>query len=686
MMHKRPVTVSESMRIKEASIPTSRILNFNFTKSKSDVVLALLYLIFSVGYLAFVSHNPLQIVAYMAHDDAMFWTHAFSIVSGSWLGPYSQMTLPKGSGFPLVEAFGAIAGIPINIFSGLILIGALALLIRSLKTFGINRWFLFSGFLMTLAQMSLIMTRPLRDYIYASLVLVLIAAVLELSREPNKKDYLKFLLFGTLIGLFLVTREENPWVIPGVLLALIGVVIHNKRHGIKIQITALRTLIAVGGITFVHLVIMGINLASYGTFTTQDFTYGSFPKALSALQSVETFPQPRHVPVSKENRDAIYKVSPAFAELKPYFEGPGLFWTKFGCAIEGEPCNEYATGWFMWALRDAAARAGHYQSPRAADDYFQKIAGEVDAACNTGALKCSNTNVSVIPKFPPGAAQEVAPTISRILDVMFYKDVSSQPSARSEGDGQTLFLIRAFLGSPKIYPNTELDFGKFTGWVYAPNLRSFEVKCENSKPQAKINWLASPDLVDAYKDANASNSRFTVTYTPTANCILQVETMGATKSIPISEISQNKSINLSGGKMYIESSIQSLIDKPYASPAKIKQTFIDFNKFANPFLLIGGLISLLMAITIQAWKRRISAATMFIIPAFYVFISSRIILLVVVAITSFPAINEQYVLPATALIPFAGMLGFHTLFQEIRILFSHRKSIMADANVTGNAN
>lgn len=679
MMHKRLATNYKSMRNKRVSITKGITLNFQFTKSKSDFVLVLLYLVCSLGYIAFVGHQPIQILAYMAHDDAMFWTHAFNIVSWNWLGDYSEMTLPKGSGFPLVEAFGAILGIPIQILSALILIGALALLIRALNIFKINRWFLFSGFLLTLSQMSLIMVRPLRDYVYASLVFVVIAVVLEFSREQRKNDVFRFVIFGALVGLFLITREENPWVIPGVILLLFGVLLYNRKQGLELRLTAIRALVTVGGITFVHVIIMSLNLLSYGTFTTQDFTYGSFPKALSALQSVEEFPQPRHVPVSKENRDAIYRASPAFAELKPYFEGPGLFWTKFGCSIEGEPCDEYATGWFMWALRDGAARAGHYQTPSKADRFFQRLENEVTAACEAGTLKCIDSNFSVIPKFPPSAAQEVLPVIGKISDVMLYKDVHAQLAMRSEGDQQALFLIRAFLGSPKIYPSAEQDVGRFSGWIYAPSLTSLDVKCDGVKPQAKISWMPSPDIVEAFKDEKAANSRFNVTYTSSANCFLKIETSEGSEIISVVDIRQNKLIRFSGGEAYFESSLESMVDRPNALPSKIKQAFIEFDRHVNPILLFGGFASALLAIAIQISRRRSSPFTAFIIPAFFILIASRVALLVVVAITSFPAINEQYVLPATALIPFAGVLGFHALFQEVRLSVGKRFSKTGDA-------
>ena len=45
-------------------------------------------------------------------------------------------------------------------------------------------------------------------------------------------------------------------------------------------------------------------------------------------------------------------------------------------------------GWFMWALRDAVAAAGHYSSGTAAADYYRRLANEINIACDEGRLEC----------------------------------------------------------------------------------------------------------------------------------------------------------------------------------------------------------------------------------------------------------------------------------------------------------
>lgn len=673
MMHKRLATNYKLMRNKTVSISEGITLFFQFTKSKSDFVLVLLYLICSVGYLAFVGHQPIQILAYMAHDDAMFWTHAFSIVSGNWLGPYSEMTLPKGVGFPLLEAFGAVSGIPINVLTASILLTALGLLIRALSIFKVNRWLLFVAFLLTLGQSSLLMVRPLRDYLYASLLFIVIAGILELSRPTKKLHFVKFIFLGAFVGLFLLTREENPWILPGVIVCLIGVLVFNKKNSIGLLNTTKKIGVTVSGLAAVHLIVMAINFASYGSFTTQDFTFGSFPKALSALQSVEEDQQTRHILVSKKDRDAIYKVSPTFAELKPFFEGPGLFWTKFGCSIEGESCGEYG-GWFSWALRDAIADRGYYQSPKKADYFLSRVTKEIKDACEVKVLKCSKSTFSIIPSFHPNAKLEVVPTVSKILDLVQYKTIFSNPSARSEGDEQTLYLIRAFLGSPKTFPSNEIDSGKINGWAYSPSGAGVKVDCATSEYLPQLTWIDSPDLSKAFDDGAASKSRFQISYKASAHCSLVLTAGPDSRTIPFNEISTNQQIDFGNGKAYIESHLPSLVDKPNAVPSRAKDALIVLDRLINPILLFGGAVALALSFILGLLRQSKDYSYLFIILSLYTLIISRIALITFVHITSFPAISEQYVLPATALIPFAGMLAFHALFQETRNSISRRSA------------
>jgi hypothetical protein len=64
------------------------------------------------------------------------------------------------------------------------------------------------------------------------------------------------------------------------------------------------------------------------------------------------------------------------------------------------PCDgEFRAGWFVWALRDATAAAGHYTRVAAAQEYYGRLAKELDAACANGELHCQPKTGTLAPRF-----------------------------------------------------------------------------------------------------------------------------------------------------------------------------------------------------------------------------------------------------------------------------------------------
>ena len=70
---------------------------------------------------------------------------------------------------------------------------------------------------------------------------------------------------------------------------------------------------------------------------------------------------------------------------------------------------EIRAGWFMWALRDATAQAGHYRIATEAKDFYRRMAGEIGAACDDGRLDCLPPRATVVPPF---RTDYVWPTLS----------------------------------------------------------------------------------------------------------------------------------------------------------------------------------------------------------------------------------------------------------------------------------
>jgi hypothetical protein len=88
---------------------------------------------------------------------------------------------------------------------------------------------------------------------------------------------------------------------------------------------------------------------------------------------------------------AIYDVSPAFAELRPYLEGNiGRIWTETSVSRLPELVGQedIGGGWYLWALRDAIVEAGHYRTAPEALRYFAQVGAEVNNACDAGRLDC----------------------------------------------------------------------------------------------------------------------------------------------------------------------------------------------------------------------------------------------------------------------------------------------------------
>ncbi len=637
------------------------------------------YLLASAAYIIFVAHQPVQILQNLIHDDAMFWSHGFQILSGNWLGNYSQMTLPKGVGFPFVIAIGGALSLPVQVFSALILIGSLSLLVRSLRLLRVPEFVLLGIFLLTLSQSALIMIRPVRDNLYASLTLICVVVLLEMLRKQDSKSYVRMFAFGLGVGLFTVTREEGLWVIPGMLLLLVGVALLMRKNGSELKLGIKLVLSAVAGLIFVQILVMTVNFGFYGTATTQDFTVGSFPRALAAVQSVSESPAVKFNSVSLADMDAIYAVSPAFKELEPYFKGPGMFWTRFGCDFGPSTCGEFSS-WFMWALRDAAASTGNYKSPATADAFFGRLADEVEFACDSQTLKCSDGGLWILPNLTPEISAEIIPTIQQAIGVVSHDGIKAEGFGYSVGDAQAVYLIRALLGSPQIMPLGNDDYGSVQGWLMGPGEQPKElaVRCGSGEDDPIVQWVESPDLVEEFSDSSVGKNRFILKYPSQSGCLLLVDDGSELQSVSLDEVTAGDRLARGDFQLYFEQSRQSLVTKPFVVSLALKNWLTDLNKLINPFLFWGGLSSLVLVLLSLLLRRSSNIGFLIIVLSLFAFILSRLALITYVSLTAFPALNSQYAMPIFALLPLAGLLSLWLAARELQIWAAKFSSWKAD--------
>ena len=368
---------------------------------------AILILVLSISAVRFLlSFNlPLLFLPMQVHDDGLFMRLATNLASGHWLGNFDQFTLMKGPGYPMFLALTGLSGLPVTATHALFEI--LALLIA-----GWAAWRLTLSRLVGVLVFVVLafypagfidnLQRVFRDQIYWAQTLVILSlfSVLLLSPPRTRASQLGLAgAAGLVLGWAWLTREEGIWLLPGLTLLAVGAVFINRAERGRSIAAARNIAVAVAACLAVNGAFMAGNRIAYGSYVGVDFKQRDFTAAVDALQSVDTGSVTPFVPVPAAARSEVAKISPAFQPLAavlapgtPLSDGWGI-----GCRQFQQGCGDIAAGWFVWALRDAAAVNGYYQSPRIAAQKFGQIAADITEACADGRLHCRRTWISFMP-------------------------------------------------------------------------------------------------------------------------------------------------------------------------------------------------------------------------------------------------------------------------------------------------
>lgn len=388
--------------------------------------------------------------------------HAF-LANGDWLGTYNNITLIKGPVYPIWIAFCALLGLPLLFAQNLLYIGAGWTLLSAVKKIIPSPRWLTALYVIYLFN-PMIVNRVVREGIYPALTVFIIAGFIGLytyQQENYWKLGLWALLSGFSLSLFLLTREEGIWLIPLVFLLISYILIQfyfsykfSSEFFKKLFICLLPLFILFSSLQLVT----ALNKFYYGVNATVELKTQDFLSAYGALTRVEHPQFIRYVPVPKAVRQEIYKVSPVFKELKPHLEGkltdifggPG----SHGCSLYPETCGEIAGGWFLWAFREAVSWAGYYNplnftgkglSGTDALTYYRRLASEVNAACDTGKLKCRPLRATLTPPFRQDDRILLAKTVWRGWQILLNSAGPRHPllgTLSSSGTEEQLLLFR----------------------------------------------------------------------------------------------------------------------------------------------------------------------------------------------------------------------------------------------------
>jgi hypothetical protein len=407
-------------------------------------------LLLSIVKIFITSSQKIYAIGNAIHDDRLFVNLATRLIRFFWLGGYNDRTLTKGPMYPIWLAITSSLGIPLLLAQQLLYIAAGLVVIIALRRVIANNILLvllFGLYLFNPITVGGPLNRVMREGIYSSLTVLVIAcmiAILVRYKDPMSRLIIWAVGLGLALSAFWLTREEGLWILPGLFLLMAFTIFSIYQFvGLSAEffkrclICFLPFLILLISINSVSL----INKMVYGTYTVVEVKSDSFVSAYGALCRVNHPHPQRYIPVPKEVRESIYQVSPAFNELRPYLEGDlGKNWAVHGKHLA--PSGDLAGGWFMWALRDAAALAGHHSSGAEAEAYYSRLAKEINEACDRGLLSCSAERRTMVPPFRPEYISLTASSFEQgLAKLISFGDFSARTPA-SLGDGPSLELFR----------------------------------------------------------------------------------------------------------------------------------------------------------------------------------------------------------------------------------------------------
>lgn len=636
----------------------------------NQVPLRLFFFVFSLAYLILAMHLQVTIRAHLVHDDALYWGHAFEIVKGNWLGVYSQMTLAKGPGFPMFLVTNAILGIPVTLMIALLYLFACGLLANTLRELGLNKYFVLTLFVVILFHPALFPTIIIRDNIYPALSLIVISGLIRLVLVPLPRDRRIFsvVLYGLVFGFFWMTREEGIWIVPGLLIFIFLKTLLLKKQNLPTKDIlyrfALFTLIA----TIFVSVIALINYYNYGKFEVVDFKGGAYSQALKSLNSVEVGSDLPYLPVSFKKRQEIYKVSPTFLQLKDYFEDKGKWWTSFGCGLYLWTCGDYAGGWFAWALRDAVSSKGYYDHPTHSAEFYKNITKEIKNACVSRVIKCRETPIPLMPNLTLAQIKELPNKIVQALKVAMVQSPVPVTDGPSTGSLSELQRIRLFLGNPK----TTLAPGEkkvsLSGWFYPNNEEWIVMNCSvnGTKIKRAIDRMSSPDIAEGFKNPKANFQRFSIEVPDNEDCSITTDSLSSNE-FPIKTLLDKPGFTKVGanGNLWILNTLKKdKDDSVHELSSNLKKFLSNLYSLIIPTLVLLGAIAY-STYSFLALTRKLVFTDIFIVTTMlWTLFFSRIILLALVDISSFPAINILYMSAAFPILCLAALLSLLLVFNN----------------------
>ena len=482
------------------------------------------------------------------------------------------------------------------------------------------------------------------------------------------------ILLGVAFGWFWLTREEGVWLVPSLVLTAAYWLVHRwSDRPVSSRLsyhasTVLVILVPCTAFAAIDLGVVALNYNSYGVYETNDFRSSEFRAAYGALSRIKHDHWQRLIPIPRDARMRAYDVSPAMKELQPFLEeSVGKFWQQIGCTSWPiEPCNDIEAGWFMWALRDSVEDAQHYTSAPDAEQFYARLAREVNAACNSDLIACLPPRTG----FLPPLRREYLPFIGAnagTLAVLLAQLGGEAPAPRLDVSARQVIpefrrvAEGPWAGQGGIYQADRLDAVQLLGWAFAPTgTLQIRVLRQNGEAVGGLVYERAPDVLRALDSQAGTAVRFSGGVRCDGDpCQLQVVHDGTPTDFDVSTLQRGPISTLGNVRIWLDEAGPMRIATEPRHTAQLVTMFVSSaTRMMSMVLLPLSIIALLALAVLDVRARHLRALTLLWLTLLTA-MAARVSLLAVLDATSLPAISTLYLSPAVglALLFMVGVLG-----------------------------
>ena len=540
----------------------------------------------------------------------------------------------------------------------------------------------------------------LREGLYVGLSLAVFGLLTLVSfpeLRTNPHSVVRNAILGVGLGIvgaaYWLTREEGIWLLPAslVLIAMglirIAIISGTRRSDIAAfsrkseDLRALAITLAIGAVVFAGGIglVAGMNWAHYGVFETNEFKSASFLRAYGAVTRIRHDKWQRFVDFPTDARQRAYAVSPAARELAPSLDGEiGRSWQQGGCSYypDIQPCTEILGGWFIWALRDSAAAAGHHSSAREASRFYNRLAREINAACDNGRIPCLSPRATLMPPFRWEFLGETITSAEAFSTMMFTMGKGEVGSYPSFGTPPEIAIFADLTGGVAPPPWDGRVLMHVEGWAAALSSSPILDVLPHTQQviQKSITMSPAPDVTAVLP--NLRSVRFTLqSNCPINDCDLAVKSNEEHVSVPFRVLVHGAVVNDPSLIVYLDHvSVEDNPTKHSDQLRTMKMRIAHFMALAYAKSCRTLAIVAFLSLVVSFLRVRRSSSSLPLLAiglGSFVAVGTRIALLSYIDATSFRMRFVNYPLPASPFVIIFAVVGIYSWYVTVRS--AHRR-------------